>query len=78
MKSKSRWNKVSQVQGEPFLTEGLGSEDEIIEAEVESLEYGCNWKARQLWFVEDASFIRRVVTTKGNEKVQVTLVYEPK
>lgn len=73
-RSKSRWSTVGQVEGEPFLTQGLNADDEVIEAEVHSLEKG--WVAKQVWFVEGGDFVRRVVTTKDEKRAESTLVYE--
>ncbi|KAK4961436.1 hypothetical protein LTR10_001926 [Elasticomyces elasticus] len=75
VKSRSRWAKVSELE-QGFLTEGLGGEDEVIESEVEALE-GTEWKAVQVWLMEDGRFVRRVVTTgKGGEKAETRLVYD--
>ena len=77
VKSRSRWAKVSELSGaEDFLTQDLGREDEIIEAEVQSLEK-TEWTARQVWCFEDSKFVRRVVTTgKDGQKAETRLVYD--
>ncbi|CAK4032737.1 Hypothetical predicted protein [Lecanosticta acicola] len=74
VKSRSRWRKAGEVDDE-FLKKGIEDNEEIVEAEVESLEKG--WNARQVWTVEGSGeFVRRVVTSKGSERVETRLVYE--
>jgi len=75
VKSKSRWTTAKEIK-DGFLTGELDPEEEIIEAEVESYDYG--WKARQVWTFEGEHFVRRVVTTKGEERVESVLIYQPK
>lgn len=56
-------------------------EGQVVEAEVESLSHG--WKARQAWGFEDLYgngngskwFVRRVVTSKGESRVETRLAY---
>ncbi|KAK5114772.1 hypothetical protein LTR85_010085 [Meristemomyces frigidus] len=74
VKSRSRWAKVSELSGaEGLLTEGVDGDAEVIESEVESVENG--WRAVQVWLFEEGTFVRRVVTTKGEQKAETKLVY---
>lgn len=79
LKSRSRWVKISELQNggaEAFLIDGLDGGEEVIEAEVESLDDG--WRAVQVWLFEHGRFVRRVVTTRegGERRVETKLVYE--
>lgn len=61
-----------------YLTEGLsGDESELIESYVESVE-SDGWKATQIWTIEGEQFVRRVVTSKGNQSAETKLVYDSK
>lgn len=79
VKSRSKWSKAGEVNGEgkDFLVQGLGDGDEVVEAEVEGLG-DVAWRATQVWTFEGKRFVRRVVTTKngGEGKVETRLVYE--
>jgi hypothetical protein len=77
VRSRSRWCKVSEVNGgDGFLTDGLDADAEVIEAVVEGLG-SVTWKATQVWCFEGEKFVRRVVTEgKNGEKAEVRLVYE--
>lgn len=76
VRSRSRWAKVSELEGfEGFLIEGLSDEDEVIQAEVESVD-GGGWKAIQVWCFEGGRFVRRVVTTGGEKRAETRLVYD--
>lgn len=75
VKSRSRWVRAAELQGVAgFLTEGLEGGQEVIEAEVESLENG--WRASQVWLFEGERFVRRVVTSKGEQTAETRLVYD--
>lgn len=76
VRSRSRWRKAAEL-GDEFLKEGVNGQEELVEAEVESLEK--DWKAQQAWVVEGSDeFVRRVVTTikGGDGRVETRLVYE--
>lgn len=80
VRSRAKWVKVDEVDGEGkgFLTQDL--EGEVVEAEVEGLG-DVGWRAKQVWCFEGERFVRRVFTTKmgegkGEEGVETRLVYE--
>jgi len=77
VKSRSRWCRVSEVEGGGgFLTEGLQGEEEVVEAVVEGLG-STPWKATQVWCFEAERFVRRVVTEgEGGERAETRLIYE--
>ena len=74
VKSRSRWIKVSELDVDTFLVNGISDDQEVIEADVESLENG--WKAKQIWCFEDDKFVRRVKVKKDEKEVECRLVYE--
>lgn len=74
VKSRSKWTQPSQAD-DAFMRGGLKDDEDLVEAEVESLENG--WVARQLWCFEGEDFVRRVVTSnKKGDEAQTRLVYE--
>lgn len=77
VKSRAHWAKVSELEDtDAQLVKGLSDDDEIIEAEVESLG-ATVWKARQVWCFESERFVRRVfVTGKNGDTAFSRLVYD--
>lgn len=77
-RSRCRWISSDAIEqrGIAFLSEGMGSIAECIEAEVECEEHG--WKAVQVWFVErGGKLVRRVVTFgKDGKRAETRWVYE--
>lgn len=72
IKSRSKWVKAKDVEDE-WLREGLDPEDDVVEAENGPPDQ--LWMAHQVWRIEGERFVRRVVTSKGDEKVQIRLIY---
>jgi len=80
VRSKSRWTTAEKVKEahSGYLSEGLsGGDSELIESYVESAE-SDGWKATQIWTMEGEQFVRRVVTSKGDECAETLLVYDYK
>ena len=77
VRSRSRWTTPNGVDDD-YLREGLKGDEDVVEAEVESL--GNGWNAWQIWCFEgEGEFVRRVVTkNEGGERVETRLVYEVK
>lgn len=73
IKCRSRWVKVKDVT-DAWLVEGLDPEDDVVECE--NGPPGEEWMAHQIWRIEGGRFVRRVITSKGDEKVQISLIYE--
>lgn len=59
-----------------FLTGGLSGDGKVLEADVESSK--SEWKAVQVWRVEDSRFAKRVIMTgnEGTQKVETVRVYD--
>ena len=80
VRSKSRWTTAEKVKEahSGYPSEGLsGGDSELIESYVESAE-SDGWKATQIWTMEGEQFVRRVVTSKGDECAETLLVYDYK
>ncbi|KAF2763678.1 hypothetical protein EJ03DRAFT_332532 [Teratosphaeria nubilosa] len=75
---RSRWTTTSELKSkgsDTFLTDGLGDDETILEAEIESLEK--DFKMDQLWLMEGDKLVKRDLTTSANgKKAETRFVYE--
>lgn len=64
VRSRSRWAKVDELGGfDAFLVKGLGGDDEVIQADVESRDGG--WKAVQVWLFEGSGLFGGLLPLVG-------------
>jgi hypothetical protein len=77
VRSRSRWVKVREFEGDAWLVDGLEKDEQVVEAEVQAVG-GTEWKASQVWRMDgEGRFVRRVVTVgKDGRREETSLVYE--